>query len=144
MCLTVRNVPTKKQIIICKKSLYTYNGVCRTPFYGKEVRQDGWLFPDRMRNSSIGDGDQIRGGYIHAYTDNKREECEWSTYYRAYAFGVTAYNSEMTELVCRALYIPHTDKTESDAEDIILGFTQYNKAVILKRLPILKRIEKYL
>lgn len=143
MCLTVRKVPTKKQIIICKKTLYTYNGLCTTPFYGKEVRQDGWLFPDRVRNSSIGDGDKIRGGYIHAYT-KKKAEYEWAIYYRAYAFGVAAYNADMTEFVCRALYIPYADKTKSDTEDIILSFARYNKGQILKALPVLKRIEKYL
>jgi hypothetical protein len=143
MCLTVAKVPAKKQIIICKKSLYLYQGVYSTPFYGKNVSKNGWLFPDRMAKLELVHGAKVRGGYIHAYTKTKTEYA-LASYYRAYAFGVAAYSNEMTELVCRALYIPSTDTTNSDTEKIILNFTRYNKSEILKKLPILERVEKYL
>jgi hypothetical protein len=143
MCLTVRNVPANKQIIICKKSLHYTGSVYVTPFYGKEIPKNGWLFPHRMAATDLIDGAKVRGGYIHAYTD-KKIEYPWSSYYRAYAFGVSAYNESMTELVCRALYIPDMDRRQSDTERIILGFSRYNKTELLKKLPILKRIEKYL
>jgi hypothetical protein len=148
MCLTVAKVPKSKQIIICKKSLQLDDGVFTSYFYGARVPKHGWLFPSNFSNVSIAYGDKVRGGYIHAYT-KKKEEYYWNNYYRAYAFGVSAYNHTMTELVCRALYIPIADKTKlvgeyTDTEKIILGFSRYKRSEILKKLPILERVEKYL
>lgn len=145
MCLVVDKVPSQKQIIICYKRLEPqFNERLMTPFQGKFVPKNGWLFPSNFDSASFSYGNQIHGGVIHAYTD-KKNQLVFYNYYRAYAFGVSAYNKSMTELVCRALYIPSADtRKPKDTEEIILGFGRYNKAKILEKLPILERIEQYL
>lgn len=146
MCLVVAKVPSQKQIIICKKRLTIPFDDERfvTPFLGKKVPKNGWLFPTTFKTGQFIYDSVIHGGVIHAFTDIKSEFFLYN-YYRAYAFGVEAYNKEMTELVCRALYIPSADtRKPKDTEEIILGFGRYSKAKILEKLPILERIEQYL
>jgi hypothetical protein len=149
MCLTVTHVPANlatHRVTRCWKWLSrNVEGRFITPYMCIVIPSNGWLFPHRQTKSKFILDTNINGGVIHAYCDNK----QWSEE-EAYAFGVEAFDLNdpawgREELVCRALYIPCCDTTNSNTLEVINSLPYgVSKAHLLKKLPILKRIESHL
>lgn len=145
MCLDVVKSHVRKPIaeMGCFKILrYHGAGVWTTPYQDSPVvRGTGWFMPKKPARRQVREyrkGEEINGGYIHAYT-SPRESVWWSDMsstvfdklpsrpergmcYRfrcvardVVAFGEVAHH----DLVCRALYIPAFDVT-GDHHDAIL------------------------
>ena len=143
MCLVVKTVPANKstrRIFQCKKYLYYRGGLFSTPYYGVDVPNNGWLFPFRKYNGDFSLHQSIKGGLIHA---SWGDEFEFGDPYKAYAFGVEAFGT--SDLVCRALYVPDADENAKETLMAIKAIMKRPRLdVMLKKLPILKRIEKHL
>ena len=119
MCLVVSHVPISRSagmIVPCVKkvdwSLWTRRQF-ETYNLGYRIPTHGVLLPGYAANDcKVYQGDEINGGYIHAYIEDtplrKHARSKYGPMlFPAYAFGVVAYGDE--DLICKALYIPKCD-----------------------------------